>query len=120
MAVWHVRDFTPDDLAAVVRLDAESATTDRAAVFRLSDVVVALQARNPSVVVVANGHLPQRRPSAGPRGQGRPGGHIEYTADSGSGTVRTIGRLDLDPPYLQAWCHLRDDERVFPSPASTE
>ncbi|WP_323180409.1 WYL domain-containing protein [Streptomyces sp. NBC_00102] len=19
----------------------------------------------------------------------------------------------LDPPYLYAWCHLRDDERVF-------
>ncbi|MFE7526196.1 ATP-binding protein [Kitasatospora sp. NPDC057542] len=57
MAVWHVRDFTPDDLEAVVRLDAESATTDRAAVFRLSDVVAALQARNPSVVVVADGHL---------------------------------------------------------------
>ncbi|MFJ6774341.1 ATP-binding protein [Kitasatospora sp. NPDC091257] len=57
MAVWHVRDFTPDDLEAMVRLDAESATTDRAAAFRLSDVVAALQARNPSVVAVADGHL---------------------------------------------------------------
>ncbi|MGW6913431.1 ATP-binding protein [Kitasatospora sp. NPDC054939] len=57
MAVWHVRDFTPDDLEAVVRLDAESATTDRAAVFGLSDVVAALQARDPSVVVVADGRL---------------------------------------------------------------
>ncbi|WP_327067736.1 GNAT family N-acetyltransferase [Kitasatospora sp. NBC_01250] len=57
MAVWHVRDFTPDDLEAVVRLDGESATTDRPAVFRLSDVVAAVQARNPSVVVVADGHL---------------------------------------------------------------
>ncbi|MFD0348240.1 GNAT family N-acetyltransferase [Kitasatospora aburaviensis] len=57
MGVWHVRDFTPDDLEAVVRLDAESATTGRSAVFRLSDVVAALQARNPSVVVVADGHL---------------------------------------------------------------
>ncbi|MFF2659390.1 ATP-binding protein [Kitasatospora sp. NPDC058032] len=57
MAVWHVRDFTPDDLEAVVRLDAESATTDRAAVFRLSDVVAALQARDPGVVVVADGRL---------------------------------------------------------------
>ncbi|MDH6703451.1 transitional endoplasmic reticulum ATPase [Kitasatospora sp. MAA19] len=57
MAVWHVRDFTPDDLEAVVRLDAESATTDRTAVFRLSDVVAALQARDPSVVVVADGRV---------------------------------------------------------------
>ncbi|WP_392671566.1 ATP-binding protein [Streptomyces sp. LN785] len=57
MAVWHVRDFTPDDLEAVVRLDAESATTDRPAVFRLSEVVAALQAQNPSVVAVADGHL---------------------------------------------------------------
>ncbi|WP_431683949.1 ATP-binding protein [Kitasatospora sp. KL5] len=57
MAVWHVRDFTPDDLEALVRLDGESATTDRPAVFRLSDVVAALQARDPSVVAVADGHL---------------------------------------------------------------
>ncbi|MEU6735598.1 ATP-binding protein [Streptomyces physcomitrii] len=57
MAVWHVRDFTPDDLEAVVRLDGESTTTDRSAVFRLSEVVAALQAQHPSVVAVADGHL---------------------------------------------------------------
>jgi hypothetical protein len=38
---------------------------------------------------------------------------IEYVATSGSRTVRTLSRLELDPPYLHAWCHLRDDERVF-------
>ncbi|MCC9309492.1 helicase-associated domain-containing protein [Kitasatospora sp. RB6PN24] len=38
---------------------------------------------------------------------------IEYVATSGSETVRTLSRLDLDPPYLRAWCHLRNDERVF-------
>ncbi len=38
---------------------------------------------------------------------------IEYVAASGNGTVRTLSGLDLDPPYLYAWCHLRDDERVF-------
>lgn len=38
---------------------------------------------------------------------------IEYVAASGSHTVRTLSRLDFDPPYLQAWCHLRKDERVF-------
>ncbi|MEV7216796.1 helicase-associated domain-containing protein [Kitasatospora cineracea] len=38
---------------------------------------------------------------------------IEYVATSGSATVRTLSRLGLDSPYLYAWCHLRDDERVF-------
>ncbi|MGP4043523.1 helicase-associated domain-containing protein [Streptomyces sp. 2A115] len=38
---------------------------------------------------------------------------IEYVAASGSHTVRSLSDLDLDPPYLQAWCHLRNDERVF-------
>ncbi|MFI6448211.1 ATP-binding protein [Kitasatospora sp. NPDC050543] len=57
MAGWHVRDFTPDDLEAVVRLDAESGTTDAPAVFGLSDVVAALHALHPCVVAVADGHL---------------------------------------------------------------
>ncbi|MDT0609856.1 helicase C-terminal domain-containing protein [Streptomyces lancefieldiae] len=38
---------------------------------------------------------------------------VEYVATSGNRTVRTLSRLVLDPPYLDAWCHLRDDERVF-------
>ncbi|WP_079171562.1 helicase C-terminal domain-containing protein [Streptomyces sp. CC53] len=38
---------------------------------------------------------------------------VEYLATSGSQTVRTLSSLDLDPPYLEAWCHLRDAERVF-------
>ncbi|MDR3034121.1 MAG: helicase C-terminal domain-containing protein [Kitasatospora sp.] len=38
---------------------------------------------------------------------------IEYVATSGSATVRTLSRLELDAPYLHAWCHLREDERVF-------
>ncbi|GHB24538.1 helicase C-terminal domain-containing protein [Streptomyces chryseus] len=38
---------------------------------------------------------------------------VEYVAASGSDTVRTLSHLDLDPPYLEAWCHLRDAERVF-------
>ncbi|WP_181803668.1 helicase C-terminal domain-containing protein [Streptomyces shenzhenensis] len=38
---------------------------------------------------------------------------VEYVAASGKRTVRTLSRLVLDPPYLEAWCHLRDDERVF-------
>ncbi|MFD3615970.1 helicase-associated domain-containing protein [Streptomyces sp. NPDC058676] len=38
---------------------------------------------------------------------------IEYLATSGNRTVRTLSRLMLDPPCLEAWCHLRDAERVF-------
>lgn len=38
---------------------------------------------------------------------------VEYVATSGSRTVRTLSRLALDPPYLEAWCHLRKAERVF-------
>lgn len=38
---------------------------------------------------------------------------IEYVSTSGSRTVRTLSRLELDPPYLEAWCHLREAERVF-------
>ncbi|MCY0936600.1 helicase-associated domain-containing protein [Streptomyces sp. H34-S4] len=38
---------------------------------------------------------------------------VEYVAASGSRTVRTLSRLELDPPHLEAWCHLRDAERVF-------
>ncbi|MFG2823126.1 helicase C-terminal domain-containing protein [Kitasatospora sp. NPDC048365] len=38
---------------------------------------------------------------------------IEYVATSGSTTVRTLSRLELDAPYLHAWCHLRNDERMF-------
>ncbi|WP_407989468.1 helicase C-terminal domain-containing protein [Kitasatospora sp. CMC57] len=38
---------------------------------------------------------------------------IEYVATSGSTTVRTLSRVELNAPYLHAWCHLRDDERMF-------
>ncbi|MFI9723779.1 helicase C-terminal domain-containing protein [Streptomyces sp. NPDC052396] len=38
---------------------------------------------------------------------------VEYVATSGNRTVRTLSHLMLDPPYLEAWCHLRDAERVF-------
>ncbi|WP_322939729.1 helicase-associated domain-containing protein [Actinacidiphila paucisporea] len=38
---------------------------------------------------------------------------IEYDAASGGHSVRSVSELVLDPPYLHAWCHLREDERVF-------
>ncbi|MEV4613749.1 ATP-binding protein [Kitasatospora sp. NPDC049258] len=57
MAGWHVRDFAPEDLEAVVRLDTEGGGGDQPAVFHLSDVVAALQAGHPSVVAVAEERL---------------------------------------------------------------
>ncbi|MFD9500983.1 helicase C-terminal domain-containing protein [Streptomyces sp. NPDC060035] len=38
---------------------------------------------------------------------------VEYVATAGNRTVRTLSRLALDPPYVEAWCHLRDAERIF-------
>lgn len=38
---------------------------------------------------------------------------VEYIATSGNRTVRTLSDLQLDPPYLDAWCHLREAERIF-------
>ncbi|MFD5058161.1 MULTISPECIES: helicase C-terminal domain-containing protein [unclassified Streptomyces] len=38
---------------------------------------------------------------------------IEYVAASGGRTVRTVSELDVDPPYLYGYCHLRQDNRVF-------
>lgn len=38
---------------------------------------------------------------------------IEYVAASGSRTIRTLSDLEFDPPYLYAYCHLREDDRVF-------
>lgn len=38
---------------------------------------------------------------------------IEYDAASGGHSVRSVSELVLDPPCLHAWCHLRNDERVF-------
>ncbi|MFF4605047.1 helicase-associated domain-containing protein [Streptomyces sp. NPDC001339] len=38
---------------------------------------------------------------------------LEYLAASGNRTVRTVSELELDPPLLSAYCHLREDLRVF-------
>ncbi|MCE7082924.1 WYL domain-containing protein [Streptomyces sp. ST2-7A] len=38
---------------------------------------------------------------------------ITYRAASGAVTIRTISELELDPPHLYAWCHLRESDRVF-------
>ncbi|MDH6629805.1 hypothetical protein M2271_007644 [Streptomyces sp. LBL] len=38
---------------------------------------------------------------------------VEYLATSGNRTVRTLSDLAFAPPYLDAWCQLREAERVF-------
>src|SRR5664279_1244008 len=53
---WHLRDFEPADLEAIVRLDAESGTTDQPPAFTLADVIDCL-GRCPAVVATAAGRL---------------------------------------------------------------
>ena len=38
---------------------------------------------------------------------------IEYVSTGGGWTSRVVSQLEFTPPYLAAWCHLRDGERVF-------
>jgi predicted DNA-binding transcriptional regulator YafY len=38
---------------------------------------------------------------------------IRYTNASGRSSARVIDPIDLDGHLLEAWCHLRDDERIF-------
>ncbi|MFH8773991.1 ATP-binding protein [Streptomyces sp. NPDC017958] len=54
MTGWRVRDYSQDDLEAVVRVDAESGTTGEPPLFSLSDAVAALQALHPAVVATAD------------------------------------------------------------------
>ncbi|MEV5931138.1 GNAT family N-acetyltransferase [Streptomyces cellulosae] len=54
MMGWRVRDDSPDDLEAVVRVDRESGTTEEPPFFPLSVAVTALQARHPAVVATAD------------------------------------------------------------------
>ncbi|MET9470840.1 AAA family ATPase, partial [Streptomyces sp. NPDC002922] len=54
MTGWFVRDYSQDDLEAVIILDTESGTTGEPPVFQLSDTVAALQALHPAVVAVAD------------------------------------------------------------------
>jgi transitional endoplasmic reticulum ATPase len=53
---WHLRDYEPADLEAVLGLDIASKTTDQPPVFNLADVVECL-GRHPAVVAVAAGAL---------------------------------------------------------------
>jgi hypothetical protein len=38
---------------------------------------------------------------------------ISYTNQQGNGSTRVIDSAELDGTHLLAWCHLRDDERMF-------
>ncbi|MFZ2173177.1 MAG: GNAT family N-acetyltransferase [Rhodococcus sp. (in: high G+C Gram-positive bacteria)] len=57
MDAWSIRDFAPEDLDAVVRMDSSSTTTDQLPLFALSDVVASLLNRHPAVVAVADGRI---------------------------------------------------------------
>lgn len=54
MTGWRVRDYTQDDLEAVIRVDMRSGTTELPPLFPLSDAVTALQTRHPAVVATAD------------------------------------------------------------------
>ncbi|WJY53634.1 bifunctional GNAT family N-acetyltransferase/ATP-binding protein [Streptomyces chengbuensis] len=54
MTSWLIRDYSQDDLEAVIRVDTESGTTGEPPLFPLSDAVAALQAADPAVVAVAD------------------------------------------------------------------
>lgn len=57
MTGWRVRDYTQDDLEALIRVDMESGTTEEPPLFPLSDAVTALQDRHPAVVATADDAL---------------------------------------------------------------
>lgn len=38
---------------------------------------------------------------------------ISYVDVNGRGTERVISDVTLFPPFIEAWCHLRNDERMF-------
>ncbi len=54
MTGWFVRDYSQDDLEAVILVDMESGTTGEPPLFQLSDTVAALQALHPAVVAMAD------------------------------------------------------------------
>ncbi|MGP3926592.1 ATP-binding protein [Streptomyces sp. 8N616] len=54
MTGWLIRDYSQDDLEAVIRVDTESGTTGEPPLFQLSDAVAALQALHPAVVAMAD------------------------------------------------------------------
>ncbi|MET9606546.1 hypothetical protein ABZZ17_15940 [Streptomyces sp. NPDC006512] len=39
--------------------------------------------------------------------------NLPWSGARGRGGVRVLSRLVLDPPFLEAWCHLRGAERTF-------
>ncbi|AII03194.1 acetyltransferase (GNAT) family protein [Rhodococcus wratislaviensis] len=57
MDAWSIRDFAPEDLDAVVRMDTDSSTTDQPPLFGLSDVVSSLSNHHPAVVALVDGHI---------------------------------------------------------------
>lgn len=57
MTTWQVRGFEPEDLEQAVQLDLRASPPDEAPVFDLSEVVAALQDRQPAVVATSGGRI---------------------------------------------------------------
>lgn len=57
MATWQIRDFEQEDLERAVHLDLVTSGGDDSPVFDLSEVVAALQERQPAVVATVSGEL---------------------------------------------------------------
>lgn len=57
MHAWQVREFAPEDLEDLVRLDDASSTTRQPPLFGLPDVVAALTSRQPAMVAVSGGRI---------------------------------------------------------------
>jgi predicted DNA-binding transcriptional regulator YafY len=38
---------------------------------------------------------------------------IDYVNGDGNPSSRVIENAELDGPFLSAWCHLRNDQRIF-------
>ena len=38
---------------------------------------------------------------------------IEYQAATGGYSSRVVSDLQIEPPFLVGWCHLRNAERMF-------
>ena len=39
--------------------------------------------------------------------------HLTYVDGQGRTSQRTVEQLDLDPPFLRGYCHLRQEDRTF-------
>lgn len=57
MDAWSIRDFAPEDLEPVVRMDTSSTTTAQPPLFAMADMVTSLLNGHPAVVAVVDGSV---------------------------------------------------------------